>query len=232
MERIKYEIGKKYGTLTIIDKKKKDGAIVYVVKCECGNIKDVYKSNFIHLKKIKCSCERKYRYGLSKSPLYQVWYEIIDRCCNKNRYFYKWYGGKGIDVCENWKGKYGYINFYNWAISNGYKEEKMKSGKNKLTIDRIDTSKGYYPENCRWVDYTTQALNKDIICTNKSGYIGVSWSKQERKWISTISLNNKTTRIGGYKTQKEAVEERNKYIDENKLPHRKNIYKGELSNGY
>lgn len=232
-EKYKVEIGQKYGVLTILEKlPNKNGAIVYLVRCECGNEKVVYKTNLLKWENKKCACGRRYKGGYTKSPLYSVWFSMIRRCNDKNAIGYKWYGAKGISVCEEWQNQYGYVNFYNWAISNGYKEEKRPSGKNNLTLDRIDPNKGYCPNNCRWVDYTTQLTNIKRLCTNKSGYIGVAWSKQEKKWISVISINNKSVRIGGYKTQKEAVENRNKYIDEHNLPHQKNVYIGELSNGY
>ena len=50
--------------------------------------------------------------------------------------------------------------FYNWAIANGYKEEKLPNGKNKWTIDRIDVNGNYEPNNCRFVTNQVQANNK------------------------------------------------------------------------
>lgn len=233
-EKFKVEIGQKYGAVTILKKlpNEKNGSTIFLAKCECGNEKIIYKSNLERYRNSKCTCGRKYKGGFSSKPLYGVWYKMIKRCNDKTEKGYEWYGAKGISVCEEWQNKYGYVNFYKWSIENGYKEEKMPSGKNRLTIDRIDPTKGYSPDNCRWVDYTTQVTNIRKLCTNKSGYIGVAWSKQEKKWICVISINNRSKRIGAYNTQKEAVEARNKFIDDNNLPHQKNEYKGELSHGY
>lgn len=227
------KVGGKIGVLTILEEIKENGCISYKTLCECGNTKIIPKSNLIKYSYKKCSCVRKSKGGLSYSTLYSVWRGMINRCNNPKAHGYKWYGAKGIKVCDEWNNeKDGYVNFYNWSIKNGYKEDKMPSGKNKLTLDRIDGTKGYSPKNCRWVDYETQLTNLSKLCTNKSGYIGVSWSKQEKKWICVISINNRSKRIGGYKTQKEAVEARNKYIEDNNLPHKKNKYIGELSNAY
>ena len=55
-------------------------------------------------------------------------------------------------MCDEWIGANGFVNFANWALSNGYNEE--------LTLDRIDNEKGYSPSNCRWVDKYQQANNK------------------------------------------------------------------------
>jgi len=75
------------------------------------------------------------------------------RCYNPNcTGFHKW-GGKGIQVCDEWLNDFQ--AFYNWAISNGYSDE--------LTLDRIDADKDYEPDNCRWVSYKVQNNN---ICTN------------------------------------------------------------------
>lgn len=233
MERIKLNVGDKIGVLTIIKQlPRKNKIFMYLVKCDCGYIKPLDKANIIKHSN-KCQCSRYLRNGLSRHPLYCVWKEMLRRCYDKNSHGYKWYGEKGIVVCDEWKDeKFGFVNFYNWAIKNGYKNEKLQSGKNKYTIDRIDSNKEYCPNNCRWVDYETQITNIKKLCTNKSGYVGVAWSKQERKWICYISINNHSKRIGGFLTQKEAVEKRNEFIDKNNLKHQKNVYIGELSNGY
>lgn len=172
-------------------------------------------------------------HGMSKTQIYKVWQTMVYRCAEtKKCAAWEKYGKKGIRVCAEWLGEKGFINFYNWSMQNGYKEEKLPSGRNKYTIDRIDGTKGYSPDNCRWVDYETQACNLSMLSSNKSGYTGVSWSKISKKWLCVISINNHSKRIGAYATQKEAVEARNKFIDDNNLPNQKNIYIGELSNGY
>lgn len=224
------KIGGNIGVLTILEEIKENGCIKYKTLCECGNIKIIPKSNLIKWYYKKCSCVRKNKGGLSYSPLYSIWRAMINRCNNFKSHGYKYYGAKGIKVCEQWENEInGYINFYNWSIKNGYKQETLKSGKNKYTLDRIDSSKGYSPNNCRWVDYETQITNIKKLCTNTSGYIGVSWSKQEQKWVSIISIHNHSKRIGSFKTQKEAVEARNNFIETHNLTHQKNIYIGELN---
>ena len=51
--------------------------------------------------------------------------------------------------------------------------------------------------------------------------------KKYNKWLANISINNKSVHIGTYETLKECVDARNKYVDNNKLPHQKNIWRGE-----
>lgn len=84
--------------------------------------------------------------------LHWVWRAMNQRCNNPNNKAYKNYGGRGIRVCSAWQGVYGFTNFSEWAVSNGYKEG--------LTLDRINNNENYCPENCRWVTNGIQALNK------------------------------------------------------------------------
>lgn len=90
--------------------------------------------------------DKRIKHNMKKTRIYNVWSGMKRRCSDKNN---KNYGIKGITVCEEWKE---FVNFKDWAFSNGYKDD--------LTIDRIDNSKGYCPENCRWTDRITQARNK------------------------------------------------------------------------
>lgn len=236
------KIGQKFGKLTIIrevnpyidgkGKKKRR----FLVCCECGVQKEVNLGALLNGTTKTCGnkqCSLSATHGLSRSQIYKIWQNIVARCdvVKKCGAWYK-YGAKGIRVCEEWKGTEGFLRFYEWSLNNGYKREKMSNGRNRYTIDRIDGTKGYSPDNCRWVDYEAQNCNLSMLSTNKSGYKGVSWSKEQKKWLCVISIHNHSVRIGAYNTQKEAVEARNNFIDKHKLPHQKNVYKGELSSGY
>jgi hypothetical protein len=73
-----------------------------------------------------------------------------DRCLNPNSKYWGRYGGVGKSVCDEWANDF--VAFYEWSVRNGYDET--------LTLDRIDNSKGYSPENCRWVTYSVQENNR------------------------------------------------------------------------
>jgi hypothetical protein len=73
------------------------------------------------------------------------------RCYNPNSDWWELYGGKGVRVCDEWLGKYGFINFRDWALSNGYADN--------LTIDRINSDGNYEPSNCRWATPKEQNFN-------------------------------------------------------------------------
>lgn len=88
----------------------------------------------------------------TESRLYYIWTDMKTRCyCPKDK-SYNYYGGRGITVCDDWLGKFGYVNFYAWAIKNGYEEN--------LTIDRINSNGNYEPSNCRWATMKQQGRNR------------------------------------------------------------------------
>lgn len=129
-------------------------------KCDCGTVRPVRIADLKLGKSTCCGCVgrqktalRNYLNGthhLKKHPLYNIWSGIKNRCLCKTSKKYKDYGGRGITICKEWEKDF--VSFYNWSIKNGYKQG--------LTIDRIDNNKGYTPQNCRWVDYKIQSLNK------------------------------------------------------------------------
>lgn len=75
---------------------------------------------------------------------------ILQRCTNPNAPTYKYYGGRGIGICEEWL--YSFDTFADWALSHGYR--------NDLSIDRIDNNGDYCPKNCRWVTMNEQVHNQ------------------------------------------------------------------------
>ena len=89
-----------------------------------------------------CGCFNSCRgkHGLSHSILYSRWDGINQRCKNHKNSHYKWYGGKGISICKEWRD---FENFYNWATENGYEEG--------LHIDRINSDGNYEPSNCQFI---------------------------------------------------------------------------------
>lgn len=117
--------------------------------------------------------DRRVKHGCAKrgSPtrLYQVWQNMKCRCNNPHSKEYKYYGERGIAVCEEWSD---FGLFQKWAYENGY-DETAKRG--ECTLDRIDLSKGYEPTNCRWVDAKTQANNRRRWGTVVRNHKMITW---------------------------------------------------------
>lgn len=143
--------GQKFGKLTIIEYAYTDNyrRAIWKCQCECGNIVEV-RGDMLrngNTKSCGCLCTTHHK---SNTRLYHIWQQAKDRCYNKNNKDYQDYGGRGIDVCQEWKDDF--TAFYNWAMENGYKEN--------LTIDRIDFNGNYGPSNCRWLTNLEQQRNK------------------------------------------------------------------------
>ena len=151
-------VNQTFGRLTVIDfAYSKNGRSYWKCKCECGNEKDIFGKNLKRGTIRSCGClraersrERMTTHGSTYSRLYNIWCSMKQRCeTSKQEKFIRGYQNRGIKVCEAW---HDFAVFQKWALENGYND--------KLSIDRVDNDKGYFPENCRWVDNQTQQNNK------------------------------------------------------------------------
>lgn len=89
--------------------------------------------------------------GLKREALYGVWKQMKQRCSNPKHQFYKNYGGKGVDVCQEWSADYAL--FRDWAWKNGYAPG--------MSIERNSNSLGYNPDNCKWLPRGENSKHRD-----------------------------------------------------------------------
>lgn len=142
--------GERNGRLTVIGRLGRQGYNwTYRVRCDCGVEKDVLSAYFRH--HIQCwacahieGANKRRTHGASvrgkTEKLYLAWKGMRTRCENPKAHSYKWYGAKGVAVCDDWCD---FETFRTWAHANGYKEG--------LSLDRLDTAMGYSPSNCVYV---------------------------------------------------------------------------------
>lgn len=159
--------GQKFGRWTVISRaedqitSKGYHNIMWLCECDCGNRKVVRGKSLVGGISKSCGClqregsfERASKHHGFGTRLYAIWISMRQRCNNPNNRAYANYGGRGINVCAEWDD---FNSFKTWALDAGY-DETAKRG--EITLDRIDVNKGYYPENCRFVDMRTQVNNR------------------------------------------------------------------------
>lgn len=144
--------------------------------------------------------------------LFRTWVNMRQRCYNENIPNYQFYGAKGIRVCDRWldnetvvigsfigpKGqplpirrRKGFINFV----------EDMGERPGQTSLDRINTTGNYKPDNCRWASRQTQQAN-----TSRNNEVpGVSFSKQRQRWCARLEINKKRVLNKWCKTYEEAI---------------------------
>lgn len=144
-------VGQKFGRLLVISKApKKEGTrhVYWNCKCDCGNERAVYANHLRSGVQVSCGCfarDKHTSHGLSRSPEYNAWAQMIQRCENPKNPKYPRYGARGILVSPEW---HDFETFYS--------DMGDSAG---LTLDRIDNDGNYEKGNCRWTTYAQQNSN-------------------------------------------------------------------------
>lgn len=151
-------VGKRFGSLTVTDKFIQIGECpnrrtLWLCECDCGSEMWVDRSSLINRKGKYCDKCRPL--GIRHERLYHIYHGIKQRCYNPKAPGYEYYGGKGIEMCDEWLSG-GYDVFKEWAIDNGY------TPNTGLSIDRINSNDNYSPENCEWVTLAENTRRADV----------------------------------------------------------------------
>lgn len=126
--------------------------------------------------------------SLYKSPTYQSWDCMKQRCKNKNNVAYNNYGGRGINFPKEWE------TFENFVKDMGIRPDGT-------TLDRINVNENYSKENCRWATKRQQQHNMRV---HKRKDVGVTFSKERNKWVAKITNNYKQF-AKRFETKEEAI---------------------------
>lgn len=169
-----------FGRLTVLERVSPTGSKrpLWRCRCSCGNECIVGRDDLESGSTRSCGClqkerlrERSITHGISSinDRIYNIWKKMCDRCYNTSNKKYSNYGGRGIIVCDEWLDpNVGVINFYDWALANGYRDD--------LTIDRIDVNGPYAPWNCRWATLQEQSWNKTNTIRTIDGFSVIEYA--------------------------------------------------------
>lgn len=160
-------VGTKFNSWTILEAVQAYNHNAFRCRCDCGQERIILKHPLVSGKAKKCSKCTHTKHGMTKTSTYKIFVGMHQRCENSRWHLYKFYGAKGIKVCERWK------LFENFLADMGERPDGLE-------LDRIDPTGNYEPSNCRWLSKLENVKNRTPIKETMIGKRFGKWLVQSR----------------------------------------------------
>lgn len=145
----------------------------WLCKCACGNKKTVAGKSLKSGYSKSCGClkneftsRRFSTHGLSRTPEYSSWKNMVNRCNNPRTLNYHRYGGRGIKICDRWNPVVG-------GTFENFLEDMRQKPSPQHTIEREDGNGNYEPSNCKWVTRADQAHNTSRVKLDMAAAVAI-----------------------------------------------------------
>lgn len=181
--------GHQFGRLLVLEEMEQIGIQRrWLCLCACGNTPTVRQASLRSGHTVSCGCfgreqrvKSTTKHGKARSPEHHTWTSMLQRCLNPKACGYADYGGRGITVCDRWRGEEGFAHFF---------EDLGPRPSLAHSLDRIDNQGSYVPGNCRWATERVQKSNTRR--THLLSFEGLTLSLTE--WARRFSITPKTLR--------------------------------------
>lgn len=183
-------------------------------QCRCGNFFETAITNVKERKTTSCGCvniSKKITHGMRSHKLYDTWCAVKSRCFNQNAANYKYYGGRGITVSDEFKDDPKAFIDYLESLENCYKKG--------YTLDRINNDGNYERGNLRWASKVQQSTNRRMNKNNTTGFKGVSYKKDGSNFKAGFYMDKKQIEKRGFPTAESAYAWRVQQIKKHNLIH-------------
>jgi len=149
--------GQRFGALVVLGRSGNKGKYAaWLCRCDCGTQTVVSGQHLRRGKRKSCGVNgHRWKRDRAEPGItiqypseYQSWKSMHARCLDQKHKRYKYYGGRGITICDRWK------EFKNFMLDMGRKPDP------KFTIERNDVNGNYEPGNCKWISRKDQGRNR------------------------------------------------------------------------